>query len=335
MKRLLTLIPAAALTALLCASCAKTETAGTNDANKRLLDSWLLIYHPEAQKTSQGIYVLEDHAGSGSVVGNADNYPYVLVSYTATDLDGNITETTDEKVAQQVGSYKKSNFYGPQTFLRANLYAGVDFMVESMRVGGTQKAVIPGWLATQKRFDTEKDYFDNVTGTDAVYTVTVYDAFSDIEKYQIDSIERYLAHNYAEKVDSTKYGFYYIQTQAPTDYTDFGETESVYINYTGMLLNGKVFDTNVKKAAKDAELYNAGSSYEPSKITLAEDYKEITMGSGNLIEGFSYCVSKMKTGEKGTCIFYSTLGYGGSATSSIPGFSPLRFDIEMLGKNKD
>jgi FKBP-type peptidyl-prolyl cis-trans isomerases 1 len=42
----------------------------------------------------------------------------------------------------------------------------------------------------------------------------------------------------------------------------------------------------------------------------------------------------MKTGEKGVCIFYSELGYKGTGKGNIPAFSPLRFEIEMIGKNK-
>ena len=331
MKRLIALIPAAALTALMCASCAKVESSGINDANKRLLDSWLQIYHPEAQKAEQGIYILEDETGSGRATGDSEDYPYVYFTYTATDLDGNITETTDAKVAQQVGTYNRSSYYGPQAALRSGLYAGVEMMIASMKVGGTRKAVVPGWLATQYRYDTEEEYFEAVSGTDAIYTVTVHDVYSDINKVQIDSIERYIAHNFTEKADSTKYGYYYIQTQAPTDTTSFGETETVYINYTGQLLNGTVFDTTIKKTAKDAYIYSADTDYEPATITLAEDYTEIEMGSSTLIDAFSYCLSTMKTGEKGICIFYSGLGYGSTSTSAIPAYSPLRFDIEMIG----
>ena len=39
----------------------------------------------------------------------------------------------------------------------------------------------------------------------------------------------------------------------------------------------------------------------------------------------------MKKGEKGIAIFYSNMGYKDQASSNIPAFSPLRFDLEMIG----
>ena len=98
------------------------------------------------------------------------------------------------------------------------------------------------------------------------------------------------------------------------------------------------FDTTDPVAAKDAGIYNSGRDYSPMKINMASEYSDITFstdsGTSSLIDGFAYCVSLMKTGEKGTCVFYSDLGYKSTSSGSIPAYSPLRFDIEMLGTNK-
>ena len=338
MKKII-LTASAAASLLLCASCAKVVTSGPNDANKRYFDSWIKIYHPDAQKDGLGVYIIEDKAGTGKAVGDADTYPYVYVSYTTTDLEGNISATTDASVAQQVGTYSAANYYGPQILMRTStaMSAGLEMVVDPMKVGGTRKAVIPGWLnTTSQRFDSEKDYLDNVTGTDVIYTITVQDVISDIEKWQIDSIERYISHNFAEKVDSLKYGFYYIQTQEPTDTASFSSSATVYINYTGKRLDGAVFDTTLEKVAKDGGIYSDSKTYSTSKVTLADEYTDISMdingSSSSLINGFSYCISQMKAGEKGICLFISSWGYGGTASgNSIPAYSPLRFEIEMLG----
>ena len=54
---------------------------------------------------------------------------------------------------------------------------------------------------------------------------------------------------------------------------------------------------------------------------------------GSLIDGFSYALWKMKSFEKGRCIFYSTLGYSATGSGNkIPAYSPLIFDIEIVGK---
>ena len=104
MNRLSILICAAAAATLM-ASCAKENVTHTNDAGKRFLEAWMKINHPDAVKSGLGIYILEENAGSGKEAGSVKDYPYAYVSYTATDLDGNISESTDASVAEQLGTY--------------------------------------------------------------------------------------------------------------------------------------------------------------------------------------------------------------------------------------
>ena len=62
-------------------------------------------------------------------------------------------------------------------------------------------------------------------------------------------------------------------------------------------------------------------------------YKDITLDSSNVIEGFAYALSLMHPHEKGMTLFYSGVGYKESGSGdAIPGFSPLRFDIEIVDK---
>ena len=338
MNRFGILVIAAA--AAICFSCVRSEQTGINDANKRYFDAWMKINHPDAVREGLGIYILEETIGQGAKAGNAEDYPYAYISYTSSDLDGTITETTDADVAKQLGTYAgASKYYGPVVRLRNStaMTAGQDMVIDNMNVGGTRKAVIPGWFNTMTvRADSEEEYLSKVTGTDIVLTLTLHDVFKDLTEWQLDSISRYLSHKYSHPVDSLKYGFYYIQTKAPDDDTPFESDATVYLNYTGMLLNGDIFDTSISEVAKDAGIYSSGGSYSPMKVTLKENYEDITTttssgSSGSLVKGFSYCVSLMKAGEKGTCIFYSGLGYEGTAKDKIPAYSPLRFDIEMIG----
>ena len=335
----LSIILCAAAAATLMASCAKNETTGLNEASKRYLESWMKIHHPEAVKNASGIYILEETSGSGKEAGKPEDFPYAYVSYTATDLDGNIKETTEESVAKQLGTYDPAkNHYGPVVRLRNStaMTAGQEMVLNSMRVGGSRKAVIPGWFNTSSyRYTTEDDYLKNVTGDDSILSVKLHDVISDIDVWQIDSMARYMIHTFRALPDSLKYGFYYFQVVPPSDTTSFDAGTSVYIDYTGRLLDGTVFDSTDEKTAKDAGIYKAGSSYSPMKVTMASEYTDISFstgsGTGSFVNGFSYCLSRMRKGEKGICIFYSGLGYEGSGKDMIPGFSPLRFDIEMIG----
>lgn len=322
------------------ASCEKNETTGVNDSNKRFLEAWLKINHPEAVKDGLGIYILEETIGSGKAAGKAEDFPYAYITYTATDLEGNVLESTDASVAKQLGSYADGNYYGPVIRMRNStaLTAGQEMVLNPMHVGGTRKAVIPGWFNTTNfRYNTEEDYLKKVTGEDAILSITLHDVISDITAWQLDSMYQYMLHTFKTPVDSLKYGFYYYQLEPPTDTTSFESNDVVYINYTGRMLSGKVFDTTDEKTAKDAGIFSTKSKYEPLKVNLSSDYKDYSFTSGSssagFVDGVSYCLSLMKTGEKGVCIFYSELGYKGTGQGNIPPFSPLRFEIEMIGKN--
>ena len=55
----------------------------------------------------------------------------------------------------------------------------------------------------------------------------------------------------------------------------------------------------------------------------------------SVINGFSLGLDQMHPHEKGSAIFVSNWGYGVSGSSpAIPGYSPLRFDFEVVNKPK-
>lgn len=339
MKRLTNIALAIAAAASLAAGCAKSASTGKNDLNKMYFDAWIKAHHPDAQKTRLGAYIIEDIPGSGELIGDSKKSPYVYASYTVKDLEGNISSTTFSKVSQMLGDYDPTNYYGDHVVSRIEneSYAGINDMLATMRVGGTRTAVIPGWLMTEAVYDSEEDYLKKISGTESVYTVSVSDRFDDVIQWELDSLETYMKHNYPG-IDTLAKGFYYVQLKAPIDTTAFENEVTVHINYTGRLLNGQAFDTTIKDTAKVNGIYSASKDYAPSEITWnTEDYKSIKMGGDtDLIEGFTKTLSQMRTGEIGLGIFHSAYGYsskgGGSA---IPSYSPLIFEIQMLGLNED
>ncbi len=206
-----------------------------------------------------------------------------------------------------------------------------------MRVGGIRTAAIPGWLMTTDSYETEEEYLKNATGTEAIYTLHILEGIQDITKWEVDSLVRYMRRHYPG-VDSTAYGYYYIRTAEPLDTNAFDNGATLYLNYTGRILNGQVFDSTVEDTTKRYRIYNETKTYEPMSVSLpAESGAEVTTSSGgSLISGFSKCIKTMRAGEKGICIFYSGLGYGLSGSGNqIPGISPLMFEIHMLGLNED
>lgn len=128
------------------------------------------------------------------------------------------------------------------------------------------------------------------------------------------AITRYIIDNkLSDKVIKTASGLYYIITKEGTGANaQVGETVSM--NYTGYLLNGNVFDSNV----------------DP-KFSHVQPF-DFILGKGRVIKGWDEGIALLNKGAKAKLIIPSRLGYGARAMGAkIPANSVLVFDVEMLG----
>ena len=360
-KAFLTIVYIAA--AAFAISCAKTEKVGPNDAYQRYFEAWMHVNHPDAQPSGLGIYIMEEELGKGEAVGEEG---YVLIDYKITDLEGNISSYSAAVTAKQLGTYKSTSYYGPNfwTTVETTLPAGVREAIVGAPVGTYRRVIIPSWLMSYQAYDSEADYldpplkkneeYDASSFSNSIYEFTIRDYTEDMDQWQIDSIGRFFSNKVVKvdgkpayerfvtetgaqmtAADSVSTGFYYKQISAPVDTTSFPKDTTIYINYVGKLLNGLVFDTNVERVAKDNGLYSATATYAPTQIKWGETYSDITMGSegSTVIAGFSKTLWEMRSMEKGVGVFYSNLGYSYSGSgSSIPGYAPLIFEIEIVAK---
>ena len=345
MKKIISAIIGTAA-ALCFAGCAKEATTGTNDANKRFFDAWMHVNHPEATPSGLGIYVLEESEGNGATV---EKDGFAMVDCIITDLEGNITTYTYKETAKQLGQYDTTYYYGPKvlTTTETTIQAGVADALVGMKVGGRKKVVIPGWLLTYKVYDSVEDYLnppkdDATTSTsydNAIYDIVVTDYTDNINDWQIAKMGEYFQANPElglSVADSLQMGFYYKQLQAPADTASFKSDTTVYINYTGKLLNGLVFDTTDERTAKDNGIYSASREYKPVPVKWADSYEDIKLDGSTVIGGFALTIWQMRAFEKGVGIFYSDLGYTYSGSGkSIPGYAPLIFEIELVEKPED
>ncbi len=323
--------------------CAKVAPAGPNDANKRYFDAWMKLNHPGLKPTGLGIYVLEEEEGTGLAV-REDGFIYA--DYVITDLEGNISDYTDKNTAKQLGRYDTAYFYGPKvmTTIEQTIPAGVAEAVIGMREGGRKKVIIPSWLMVYTAYDTEEEYLANAaTSNSMIYDITVRNFTDSIQKHEIHLIEKYMKENpgiFNDKMSNDTTGFYYqpLSDDLDLSFEEFPSDTTIYINYTGRLLNGLVFDTTYERVAKDNGIYSASRSYKPVQINWGEKWSDITMGSDatSTISGFALTLWQMHPMEKGLGIFYSPLGYSYSGSGkSIPGYSPLIFEIEIVAKPED
>jgi len=100
--------------------------------------------------------------------------------------------------------------------------------------------------------------------------------------------------------------------------------KEVAINYVGSLLDGTTFDTNKESTARETGLYNPGGRYEPLSFVV---------GGGRMIRGMDNGVEGLRVGTKARLIIPSSVGYGSRDMGTIPPFSTLIFDIEIVSVN--
>lgn len=120
-------------------------------------------------------------------------------------------------------------------------------------------------------------------------------------------IENYLAAK-GLTAQKTPSGLYYIiEKQGDGAKAEAGKT--VTVNYTGKLLDGKVFD----------------SSLNPGRTPFS-----FKLGAGQVIKGWDEGIALLNVGGKGTLIIPSPLAYGSRAQGPIPANAVLLFDVELL-----
>lgn len=119
---------------------------------------------------------------------------------------------------------------------------------------------------------------------------------------ETQQIDDYVAAKKLTITEITTSGLRFIRTASSTeDLLKMGQL--VQVKYTGKLLNDKTFDSG---------------------------QFGFTLGGGGAIKGFEEGIAKMRKGEKAILVFASDLGYGAKGASTIPGYSPLFFEVEVL-----
>ena len=326
------------IVAVCLAGCAKTPSTNYGNLAQMEFDAWISV-HKQAgwEETPLGCWIIEKTDNpAGAELGTLDDYPYLRLTYTVTSLDGTVSTTTEKAVAQKIGTYSRSNYYGPQVTYRGSsgIYAGVEEAIEGLHVGGSCKVIIPGWLQTHDRFGTKQKYLDNMTQSTSalIYEITVTDILADVYAWELDILKATLGTEY-EKADSLTEGVYYICDREPANEEEYSSGNTVYINYIcRRMLDGQGVDTNIADSAKVFGIYNSSKTYGPTLINWGSSASDITMTSSNnsVINGFATAIYNMHSLEKGRAYMVSGQAYSSSGSgSTIPAYCPLIFEIEF------
>lgn len=293
------------------ASCATEVELSSQEVYEKELAAHVHFVHQDTlQKTESGLYYAQLKSGNG--VANFDS-AYVLVKETTYDLKYNITASTDENVAHQLGAYSPANHYAP-LMLSMGTYSnlmGVEEMLLAMREGDKRRVWLPFWMSAYY----EGGSAENSATT--VYDLELTKVIPDIKKYEADLLESFRESKYPE-LDSISKGFYMKKLVEGTgDTIGYGDVVS-NLYYIGKFLDGHVFDTNHPDSAL---FYSITATDLDEGFTMPTlDYIEGTSTStddaGTAVMGFSKCLLNMRYGDVAICFFDSDSGYGYSGSES-------------------
>ena len=134
------------------------------------------------------------------------------------------------------------------------------------------------------------------------------------KKQEPADISAYLKKNkYSEKPDADSI-FYLKAFNSHGIGKQVKENDSVEIKYTGMFLDGKIFDQSDK-----------GTGRGTFKILFSQN--------APLIKGWISIIGKMHQGEKTRVLIPSSMAYGARGYSYIKPYTPLVFDMEIVSIN--
>lgn len=125
---------------------------------------------------------------------------------------------------------------------------------------------------------------------------------TDYAEREEETIQDYLQRNNITE-DPKESGLYYVELVAGTGMQPVvGDTVEVF--YTGRFLNGQIFDSN-----------------------MDSDAFKFALGKGYVIQGWDEGVAYMREGGEALFLIPSSLAYGSAGTWSIPGYTPLAFEV--------
>ena len=126
---------------------------------------------------------------------------------------------------------------------------------------------------------------------------------------RIDEGKQFLAENgQRNEVTTLPSGLQYEVINNGPDGPTPADTNRVTVHYTGMLLDGKVFDSSVQRG-------------QPASFGVTQ-----------VIKGWTEALQLMKVGDKWKLFIPENMGYGSrGAGRDIPPYATLIFEVELLG----
>lgn len=133
-------------------------------------------------------------------------------------------------------------------------------------------------------------------------------------------IDKYIANNNL-KLTRTADSLYYIINK-PGMGANIAPGDTVVMNYTGKLFNGKVFDSSIKE-----EIIRSKMQVDPTRQYVPA---RIVVGDKLIIPGWYEGLQLLNKGASATFIVPSKLAYGKNGISIIAPYTPIIFEISVI-----
>lgn len=125
-----------------------------------------------------------------------------------------------------------------------------------------------------------------------------------------EQLKKYISDNKITNAERQASGLYFVPVLTNPSQARPQTRDSVFVLYTGALMDGSVFDASSRHGNK------------PFGFIL---------GRGQVITGWDEGIALMRKGEKAKLLIPSTLGYGArGAGAAIPPNAALSFDVELV-----
>jgi FKBP-type peptidyl-prolyl cis-trans isomerase len=295
------------ITAIMLGGCKKDDSQEQIENEKRLLEQYLADHNITQEPTASGLYYIPLVEGTGMTPTQGT---WIDIEFTGMLLDGTIFATSDEGVAQSNNIFIEEYLYGPSRVQLGQIpMKGLNEGIKLMKVGEIAKFIIPSNLGLGG------DISGNVPAySTLIYTIELVEAFDDPAQHEQETIWEYLRESEFENLDSTASGLYYVQEKEGSGPL-FSDGDLVSVMYTGQLLDGRDFDSNI--------------GGEALTFIIPGEY---------IIPGWNEGIKLMRDGEVGILIIPYRHAYDKEGRLNdlglvmIPPYSTLVFYLEI---NKD
>ncbi|HJZ39377.1 MAG TPA: FKBP-type peptidyl-prolyl cis-trans isomerase [Bacteroidales bacterium] len=262
--------------------------------------------YPGYRKAEHGIYYQLHKIGEDTLKAGPGDYITVNLTY------GTMGDSTFFKATRKLQVHEPA-FKGAvdECFMMLSEEESATFIISAGDFfGRTLQTRLPGFLdtgssmkitvemleiQTREEFEREKEAFLSWTEDLGDYEKVILEQFIREEKMQVSPLPS---------------GVFYLNLRPGSGkMVETGDT--VTVNYEGRFLNGRFFDSTVKRN-------------QPFQFVYGTEWQ--------VIKGLEDAIGLMREGEKSLFIMPSDQGFGnrGSSTGVIPPFTSLIFEVEIL-----